>query len=117
MKSITRSSIASLVALATAASVTHAQSAPHARSAELQRYEIFLVQPATPGSTAYTSATSVNDLGLVTGTSSTGAFLWSAASGAVELAEGQSGFSSARDVNLLGMVAGSLDTAALWTAV
>jgi len=116
MKPISRSGIVALVLLATAASVP-AQRTPRARPAELQRYELFLVQPTEIGSSAYTSAASVNDLGQVTGTSSTGAFLWSVTGGTVELVEGVTGYSSARDVNLLGMVAGSLDTATLWPAI
>ena len=111
--------IFSLALLASAASVAHAQRAPRARpAAQLPRYEIFLIQPLTPGSTSYTSVTSVNDRGLVTGNSSDGGFLWSVAAGAVVLAESPGWLSSSGyDVNLLGMVAGTSGTATLWTDV
>jgi probable HAF family extracellular repeat protein len=108
-----------LVLFASAASVAHAQRTPRARpAAQLPRYDVLLIQPGTTGTTSYTSARSVNDRGKVTGISSDGGFLWSAATGAVALGERQPGVgSSGYDVNLFGMVAGTSYEATLWTSV
>ena len=111
----------SLVFVSSAASPAHAQGTPHVRPARLQRYELFLIRPFAAGSTATTSAASVNDLGQVTGMSTASeqrAFLWTVAGGAVDLGERANALSSmGRDVNLSGMVAGSSDTATIWTGV
>jgi probable HAF family extracellular repeat protein len=112
--------ITAFVLCASAASMAHAQRTARARLApELPRYDVFLIQPFTPGTTSYTSATSVNDHGHVTGISTGGgAFLWSAETGAVALRESQVGVgSSGYDVNLFGMVAGTSYEATLWTSV
>jgi len=116
MKNKSRLSTLALVLFASAASVVHAQGVPRARQApQLSHYELFLIQPLTPGTT---SATSVNDRGWVTGSTDGGAFLWSVATGAVDLGERPGAISSAGyDVNLFGMVAGSSYTATLWTGV
>ena len=115
MKKTPRLITLSLALLASAA-VVHAQRAPRARPAQLQRYELFLIQPTTTGSTSYTSATSVNDRGQVAGNSSDGAFVWSVPTGSVFLAQNPTWLSSsAYDVNLFGMVAGESGMATLWT--
>src|SRR6185503_7526847 len=111
MKSTSRRSTFALVLLASA-TVAHAQRTPRVRPAQLPRYELHFIQPSSA------SAASVNDLGQVTGTSSNGAYLWSVATGAIDLGERPNALSSAGyDVNRFGMVAGSSDTATLWTGV
>jgi probable HAF family extracellular repeat protein len=117
MKTTPRVPAIALVLLASAA-VAHAQGGPRVRPAKLQRYELHLIQPASSGPTYDTSATSVNDLGQVTGRSTGGAYLWSVATGAIDLGVRPNALSSAGyDVNRFGMVAGSSDTATLWTGV
>ena len=121
MKDTTREITISRALFASAAAflagVAGAQGAPRARLApKLPRYEVFLIQPSTPGTTSYTSAASVNDFGQVTGISTDGGFLWSVATGAVDLAVRPGWLdSSGYDVNLFGMVAGTSGTATLWT--
>ena len=120
MKHTSRLITISLVLLGSAASVAHGQRTLRARlPAQPTRYQIFLVQPLTPGPTSYTSATRVNDGGQVTGAwTDGGAFLWSVAAGAVDLGQRPGAVSSwGYDVNLFGMVAGSSYTATLWTGV
>jgi len=118
MKNTSRMTSIALVLLASAA-VAHAQRAPRVRPAQLQRYELHLIQSFPPGSTSDTSAASVNDLGQVTGLSSPGgAYLWSVATGMIDIGERPNSLSSAGyDVNRFGMVAGTSYTATLWTGV
>jgi len=115
-----RPTLVALALLAASTSVAHAQRSSHVRPAELQRYRLFLVEPFAPGPTASTSAASVNDLGQVTGMATAGeqrAYLWSVATGAVDLGERPNALSSdGRDVNRFGLVAGSSDTATLWSS-
>ena len=107
-----------LAVLALTASLAEAQ---RARPKRLPRYELHVIEPFQPGATATSSAASVNDLGQVTGYSTAPgerAYLWSLATGAVDLGERPSALvSGGRDVNLFGAVAGSSGTATLWTGV
>jgi len=118
MKYTSRMSTIALVLLASA-TVAQAQRTPRVRQAQLQRYELHLIQPPSPGSTDYTSAFSINDIGQVTGIASPGgAYLWSFATGVVDIGERPNSLSSeGYDVNLFGMVAGTSYTATLWTGV
>jgi len=101
-----------------AAPTTEAQRARTSPARELP-YELVVIEPFETGTTAFSSASSVNDIGQVTGyltTPEQRAFLWTSTGGAIDLGDGPSAFVSAgRDVNLFGMVAGSSDTATLWT--
>ncbi|MFN0009592.1 MAG: hypothetical protein ACKVXR_16970 [Planctomycetota bacterium] len=90
--------------------------APLARA---QQYELHIVPPFSPGGES--SASGLNETGQVTGYSSSNelrAYLWSLATGAVDLGEAPTALSNhGDDVNFSGHVAGTSSVAALWTGV